>query len=246
MFNHYFHKLIELISTIEEDEADNIQTAASKVARSIQNDGIVHVFGCGHSHMLAEELFYRAGGLATINPILIDELMLHKGAVKSSQLEKQHGYAKQFMETVGIQANDIVIVASTSGRNPVPIEVAEFAKQQGAYVIAITSLNYSAHISSRHKNGMFLSDASDLTIDSHIMVGDALLNHELLNVSFGSGSTVIGVAIVNAIIVEAVKLMVENEFTPPIFKSGNVDGSEEYNRELVNRYKGRIPLLGEN
>lgn len=59
MFNHYFHKLIELISTIEEDEADNIQTAASKVARSIQNDGIVHVFGCGHSHMLAEELFYQ-------------------------------------------------------------------------------------------------------------------------------------------------------------------------------------------
>jgi uncharacterized phosphosugar-binding protein len=74
-------------------------------------------------------------------------------------------------------------------------------------------------------------------------VGDALMEHESLGVNFGSGSTVIGTAIVNAIMVEAISLMVENNFEPPIFKSGNADGADEHNRELINKYKDRISML---
>ncbi|MFL6517873.1 MAG: SIS domain-containing protein, partial [Bacillus sp. (in: firmicutes)] len=232
MFKLYFHKLQELLSLVEKDENENLKKAAEKVAECIQDDGIVHVFGCGHSHILGEELFYRAGGLVPINPILIEELMLHKGAVRSSQLEQENDLAKQFMANVKIQPQDVVIVASTSGRNPVPIDVAELAKNKGAFVISITSYVYTKTVASRHKSGKYLYNTADLSIDNHIMVGDALMEHESLPVSFGSGSTIVGTAIVNGIMVEAISKMIGNNFEPPIFKSGNADGAEEHNREL--------------
>ncbi|MBU8880357.1 SIS domain-containing protein [Bacillus sp. FJAT-29790] len=243
MFNQYFHKLQELLGTVEKDEKENIKKAAQKVAVCIQNNGIVHVFGCGHSHMIGEELFYRAGGLAPISPILIEDLMLHNGAVRSSQLEQKNEFVEQFIARDSIQSEDVVIVVSTSGRNPVPIDVAEIAQRQGAFVIAITSPSYANSQSSRHKNGKYLYHSVDLSIDNHIDVGDALMKHESLDVSFGSGSTIISMAIANSIMVEAVNIMLENDFSPPIFISGNTDGAEEHNRELINKYKSRIPML---
>lgn len=243
MFNQYFQALKELLDVVEKDERDNIEKAAQIMAACIQEDGIIHVFGCGHSHMLGEELFYRAGGLVPISPILVEDLMLHKGAVRSSLLEKDEHFAEQVMTNVTIHPKDVVIVVSTSGRNPVPIDVAELAKKQGAFVIGITSPRYARNQSSRHQTGMFLYQSVDLVIDNHIEVGDALMEHQSLDVPFGTGSTVIGTAIVNGIMVEAVKVMVEHGFAPPILKSGNVDGAEEHNRTLINQYKSRIPML---
>lgn len=243
MFNLYFQKLKELLSSIEKNENENLKKAAEKVAQCIQSNGIVHVFGCGHSHILGEELFYRAGGLVPINPILIENLMLHNGAVRSSELEKENDFAAQFMKNVKIQPQDVVIVASTSGRNPVPIDVAEFAKNKGAFVISITSYVYTKAVTSKHKSGKYLYNTAALSIDNHIMVGDALMEHESLGVRFGPGSTVVGAAIVNGIMVEAISMMIDNNFEPPVFKSGNVDGAEEHNRELINKYKDRIPML---
>jgi uncharacterized phosphosugar-binding protein len=243
MLDQYFQKLKELLNTIEKEEEDSLKKAAQMIARCIRAGGIIHVFGCGHSHMLGEELFYRAGGLVPINPILIEDLMLHKGAVRSSHLEKQNDFAEKFMARVNIEPKDILIVGSTSGRNPVPIDVAQIAKKRGAYVIAITSPSYAKSQSSRHKSGKYLFNSVDLSIDNHIEIGDALMKHEDFDISFGSGSTVIGMSIVNGIMVEAVKIMIENHFNPPIFKSSNVDGAEEHNRELINKYKERIPML---
>lgn len=243
MFNQYFEKLKGLLTTVEAVEEKSIKAAANEIAKCIENNGIVHVFGCGHSHMIGEELFYRAGGLVPINPILIEDLMLHKGAVRSSQLEQQNDFADSFMGDISIAPNDVVMVVSTSGRNPVPIDVAKWAKKQKAFVIAITSLAYPKTVSSRHKDGHYLFQAADLVIDNHIPLGDALMELPNLEVSFGSGSTVVGTAIANGIMVEAVNVMVEHQFTPPIFKSGNADGAAEHNRELINKYKNRIPML---
>lgn len=243
MLDQYFRELKALLESVEKDEWDNLKRAAQKVAACIQNNGIVHVFGCGHSHMFGEELFYRAGGLAPISPILIEDLMLHKGAVRSSKLEKENGLADEFMPHTKIQPEDVVIIVSTSGRNPVPIDVADISRSKGAFVIAITSPAYAKSQSSRHRSGKYLYQSADLSIDNHIEVGDAMMKHESLDVSFGSGSSVIGMAIVNSMMVEAVNFMVESNFPPPIFKSGNIDGAEEHNRELINRYKSRIPML---
>lgn len=243
MLEHYLKELQLLLDIIEKEETPKMVEAAKAIAGSIQQNGIVHVFGCGHSHMLGEELFYRAGGLAPVNPIFIEDLMLHKGAVRSSFLEKQNELAAEFMQSVDIQPHDVVIVASTSGRNPVPIDVAEIARSKGAFVVAVTSPRYAKSQISRHKNGKYLYQTANLAIDNHIEEGDALMKHPSMENRFGSASSVVGMAIVNSIMVEAVEFMVNNGYEPPIFKSGNIDGAEEHNRKLVDQYKQRIPLL---
>lgn len=243
MFDLYFKKIKELLSTVEQNEKETITKAAEAIAECIQRDGLIYVFGCGHSHILAEELFYRAGGLAPIHPIFVEDLMLHKGAVRSSVLEKKSGHAATFMGKIKITPKDLLIVVSTSGINPVPIDVAAIARQNGAFVIGITSTGYAKLQPSRHNSGKYLADVADLVIDNHIEVGDALMQLRSVEVRFGPGSTVIGAAIVNGVMVEAVKIMAENQLEVPIFKSGNTDGAIDHNRRLIDKYKDRISLL---
>ena len=230
------------MDVVEQQEKKALGLASERLIRCIENNGVIHVFGCGHSHLLGEELFYRAGGLVPISPILIEDLMLHKGAARSSALEKRNHYAQTFMESVNIRPQDVMIVVSTSGRNPVPIDVALIAKEKRTFVIGITSTEYAKHQKSRHLSGKFLYEVCDLVIDTHIPVGDALIEHEE-DFSFGPASTVIGTAIVNGLAAETAHQMIQRGVAPPLFKSGNIDGSADHNEAFIRKYKERIPLL---
>jgi uncharacterized phosphosugar-binding protein len=243
MLTTFFKKSIERLELVDKNEKDNLLAAAKKVAEAIENGGIIQLFGCGHSHILTEEVFYRAGGLVPIKPILIEPLMLHEGALRSSKLERENDCAEGFMENQDIQPGDVVFAISTSGRNPVPVDVALLSKEKGAYVIGITSLEYSQSQPSRHKSGKHLYNSVDLVIDNHSVKGDAILSHEKVAVPFGPTSTVVGTVILNAIFAEAIKIMAENGFEPPVFLSGNIDGSDDHNKQLIEKYQKRIPLL---
>src|SRR5690606_19095096 len=96
---------------------------------------------------------------------------------------------------------------------------------------------------SRHVSGKRLYDAVDLAIDNHSPIGDAVLNHKKVDVPFSPTSTVVGATILNAIFAESIALMAEANYTPPIFLSGNIEGSDEHNKSLVSKYETRIPLL---
>jgi len=243
MISTYFEKIQEKLHVVQTEEAEKMAELAQKISSSIQQDGIIQLFGCGHSHILGEEVFYRAGGLVPINPILIEPLMLHEGAVRSSQLERAKGYAGEFMNAQDIQPHDVVIVLSTSGKNPVPIEVALHAKEMGAYVVSISSFDYVEKEMSRHPSGKFLSEVVDLAINNHSVVGDAVLTDPRVSVSFSPSSTVIGAAILNSVMAGAIENMVIDGIEPPIFISGNVDGADDHNEKLINKYRKRIPLL---
>ena len=242
MLTTYYKKIQEQLQFVFESESGSIEKAATKISESIQKDGIIQLFGCGHSHILTEEVFFRAGGLAPIKPLFIEPLMLHEGAVRSSILEKLDDYVLPFMKEQDIQPNDIVIVISTSGINPVPIDVAIQAKEKGAFVIGLCSFNY-ADQTSRHKSGQLLVDVVDLAINNFAVKGDAILSYEHVDVPFSPTSTITGAAILNAILAEAIKKMVDDGFEPPIFLSGNLSGAEEHNQFLVQKYRERIELL---
>lgn len=243
MLTKYFEKAKEKIELVEKNESGKLREAAEKVAEAIQNGGIIQLFGCGHSHILTEEVCYRAGGLVPINPILYEPLMLHEGALRSSELERQNGLAQEFMKDQDIRKEDVMFVISTSGRNPVPVDVAQEAKAKGAFVIGITSMEYSQSQPSRHDSGKHLYNSVDLVIDNYSAKGDASLTYEKVSVPFGPTSTVVGAVILNAILAEAVKIMADKGFEPPIFLSGNIDGADEHNRRLVEKYQGRIGVL---
>lgn len=240
MFFEYFGHIHRLLAIVEQKEREKVLLAAEKVAECMRQNGLVHIFGCGHSHLLAEEVFYRAGGLVPVKPILIEPLMLHEGAIQSSQLEKKEGYVQMFLAKETFAPNDVAFVVSTSGCNPVPIDVALWAKERGAYVIGVTSLAYSQSLPTLHSSGKRLAECVDLVIDNHSVAGDAILTHPAIPVSFAPTSTIVGAAILHAIFAEATIRLAEEGVTPPIFLSNHLPGGKEHNEKWIRQYRDRI------
>ncbi|SES00806.1 SIS domain-containing protein [Salisediminibacterium halotolerans] len=243
MLTNYISSAQEKLERLKNEQPENFSGLGEKLADAIDNGGIIHIFGAGHSHILAEEVFYRAGGLVPVSPILHEPLMLHEGALRSSDFERKNDYADTFMEQADIRPEDVLIVSSTSGRNPVPVDAALYAKNKGAYVVGITSLVYSASQSSRHQDGYKLTDVVDTAIDNYSEAGDAALTHPDVDVPFGPTSTLIGVAIMQSLMAETIRALAVRGETAPVLKSGNIDGADERNRQLIEAYKERIPLL---
>ncbi|UOE93771.1 SIS domain-containing protein [Alkalihalobacillus sp. LMS39] len=242
---NYFQKVMDGMEQINKQEALPMKQAALKITESIENGGVLHVFGCGHSHMIAEEMFYRAGGLATINPILVEKLMLHEGAVRSSMLEKQEGLGSKIVNEEQINDQDIMLVVSNSGRNAVPIDAAMTAKEKGCFVIGLTSTAYRS-LPSRHKSKKHLSEHVDLVLDNHVPIGDAVMSHQNVAVPYAPVSTIFSSFIVNTILTDVIDLLGEAGKVPPVFMSGNVDDENNHNDTLILKYRERIPLLTKN
>lgn len=246
MIHDYYQKVQAQLANVFDKEAKGMQQVSEVIADKINDGGVVYLFGCGHSHILTEEVFYRAGGLAPIYPILIDELMLHQGGAAASQKERKNRYVYPFLEDYTITEKDVLIVISTSGINPVPVDVALYGKEHGAATVALTSTAYADSQSSRHEDGLFLKDVCDYVIDNHITIGDTTLNYPKSGIHFAPSSSVIGISILQAICAEVVRLLIETGETPPVFLSGNVAGSDEHNKKLLDKYGEKVPLLIKN
>ena len=221
---------------------EKILQAAQIVSKTIGEDGLIDVFGCGHSHLLAEETFYRAGGLACVQPIVNEPLMLHESASRSSFLEKQTGLAEEILEPYALTSRDVLFVASTSGVNGVPVEVAAEAKRRGVTVLGIASDAY-LDIPPRNKHNAHLQQVCDLYIDNAVPQGDACLQPRGLDIKMTPVSTVAGAYILHSILAEATQLALDAGCKVPVYLSGNVPGGNQYNEQTIARYKSRIACL---
>ncbi|WP_421227631.1 SIS domain-containing protein [Aeromonas enteropelogenes] len=238
----FFDCVTTSLKTIHESQRQTMLDVAQKLSEIVRNDGIVYVFGCGHSHIFAEDVFYRAGGLACVRPIFIEPLMLHEGAARSSYLEKQEGYITEQLSAYNISDRDAFIVISTSGINPAPVEAISWAKSHGALAVGITSYQYCDTQSSRHSSGQNLRDVADISIDNNVPIGDAVLNYGNCT-PFTPISSINGIYIIQSLFSELVKSLSEADYLPPIFKSGNISGSSEHNVALLELYKDKVPEL---
>jgi len=239
--DQYFNALESLIGELR-DQADAINAAAEMIAETIANDGLVHVFGSGHSHMMAEEVFHRAGGLWAFNAML-DINLTAFGSLRPGAVERTEGYAKVITSSFGVQPGEVVIIVSNSGINAVPIELGMEAKALGARTIAMTSAAAYASAKSRHSSGKKLTDVVDLTIDSRVPNGDAVLALPGLDAKIGASSTALGAALMNAVVVAASAKLLERGVQPPAIVSMNVPGGDERNRELEAKYGPRLRML---
>ncbi len=242
MYRTYFRRLYDVIEEMVGSQGNTIELAAEWMADSISNGGVVHLFGSGHSHMVAEEVFHRAGSLLPLNPML-DVNLTFLGHLNATVLERTSGYGKVVVDSHDIRPGEVVIVISNSGVNPVPIEVALAARTRGAKTISITSVaNYRA-APSRAQCGKRLGEVTDLTIDTHVPHGDALIARPGLGAPVGGVSSAVGIAVINAIIVETASLMMKSGVLPPVIPSMNVPGGDERMEALVEQYGERLPLL---
>lgn len=239
--SEYFEKVIALLEGVS--KFPEIKKCAELFAETMKNGRNIYLFGTGHSHMLAEEMFYRAGGLVNIRPILETSLMLHESASKSTEIERLPGYAEIIFTHYGITEGDTVVIISNSGRNSVCVDMALLCRSMGVSTVALTSVTHSMSGESRHVSGKRLCEIADIVIDNRGCYGDACVEIEEAGKFVSPTSTVIGAAILNAVEAECVDILVKQGIIPEIFSSSNVDGGDEINTQYVKKYIGEIKHL---
>jgi uncharacterized phosphosugar-binding protein len=216
---------------------------AAVCAESIRRDGLLYFFGTGHAHMMCEEPFYRAGGLACVHPILEPNLMLHAGARKSSDYERVEGIGNIAIGNSGVSDRDVLFVISNSGRNSAVIDAASEGMRRGAVTVAVTSLRHAAAVTSRHSSGKKLHEVCDFVLDNGGEAGDASVTLSGLPQKIAPTSSVIGATLINLILVNTVERLLENGETPAVFTSANVDHGDEANRAILDAYQNRVRTL---
>ena len=235
--------VVNLINEIETTQHENIEKAGKLIGQALGKDGILHVFSTGHSHMIIEELFYRAGGLIQVNPIFDTSLMLHEGPIRSTALERLPGYAASIFKTINFDEGEPMIIMSNSGINVVPIEMAQLAIEHGMKVIAITSVKTSHTLKSRHPSGMKLMDVASVVIDNCLNDGDAVLEIPGTGQKVGAVSSIAGIYIAQRIVLGVINEFIRNGKVPPVFMSANIPGGDEHNTRLMEKYKRKIRNL---
>lgn len=239
----YIENVKRIIEKIEKDENGSIVKTAEIFADTLINDRQIYLFGTGHSHMLSEELFYRAGGLVNIQPVLIDPLMLHVSASGSTLCEREEGMAERIFIDYNMKADDTIVIISNSGRNGVIVDMALLCKKKGLNVIALTNLEHTYSGLSRHKSGKRLCEIADILLDNGGCTGDACVKIDGIKGKICPTSTVCGAMILNAVVAQSVDICAKKGFSPDHFASSNIDGGDEINDALVEKYKNRIKHL---
>ncbi|MCF7764691.1 MAG: SIS domain-containing protein [Verrucomicrobia bacterium] len=237
----YLHQCRELINTVEQ-QTTAISQAADWFAESILRGRMVHLFGSGHSRILVEEMWPRYGSFPGFNPIVELSLSFHNlvvganGQRQAMFLENVSGLAERILRNFALSTEDAALVASSSGCNLVPIEMAMVFRQRGVRVVAIISRKHSEASQSRHPEGLKLQDFADLVLDTGAPVGDAMVSLDGLKTPVSPGSTVGGCLLVNSIKAELAERLIKAGQPPKVLTSGALVGAEEATRLFESAY----------
>ena len=216
----YFRVANRLLQGLQDTQGDAIHRAADQCARSIGSGKLVHLFGTGHGSLPALEAFPRSGSLVGFHPIaelpitLLHHVYGDMGVPQYRFLHRQEGYGRAILEAHRLDPADTLILFSHSGINPVVLDMALAAKEKGLPVIGVTSLPHSSATASRHSSGKKLYEVADIVIDTGAPLGDACVKIEGLQDPVAAVSSMLVMAVVDAMIAETARIMVERG-TPP-------------------------------
>jgi uncharacterized phosphosugar-binding protein len=222
----------ELLQTVAATQAEAIETASQWSAEAIAADGLVHLFGTGHSRIPVEEMFPRYGSYPGFNPIVELSMTFHtqvvgaNGQRQAMYIERMPGLAEVILDNFEFGPRDVVMVFSAGGTTAVPVEFARGTRSRGLRVIAVTSVQQSMSAGVDPTVGSRLLDEADLVIDLCTPHADAMIDIDGLDTPVGPGSTVSAVAIVNSIKVRTAQLLTELGAMPPVLTRGSVVGPE--------------------
>lgn len=238
------HYLTDILTTEEE----NIQKASKILSEQIKQDKLIHVIGPGgHSNLGTQEIFFRAGGLMHINPILDEGTLLSNGALRSMAMERLPGYGKIVFQHQNIQAGDVLILINAYGINAAVIDVALMCKENNVTCIAVTSRQHAQSTAedhpARHPTKKNLCDIADIVLDCKIQTGDAVITLEGMEQKIAAMSSFANNFVLNCLVIKTVEDLLAQGIAPPVWRSGNASGGDEWNAQFLDRFKHRISCL---
>lgn len=244
----YLTAVSEIIQKIAHEEQESIDRAAEVLADFVMKDKLINVFGPGgHSNLAAEEVLWRAGGLACVNPILDPGTSLFFGAKRSNYVERTPGYAKAVLDTYGVHKGDVLVIVNAYGINSVTIDSALECKERGVTSIAITSKSFCHHVpkgvASRHPSGKNLYEIADMYINSHLPLGDSVVELEGVPQKMGATSTYANAFAINLLMMTTAEKLVERGVRPPVWTSANLPDGDRLNKEYEEKYGYRVRHL---
>ncbi len=241
----YIEGIIGLLKEIETEEEKAIDAASDLMVAAIENGKRLFGFGCTHSSLPIQDVVYRAGGLMLMNPVYapgVAHLDVHPNTLTSA-MERMSGYAEVILDNQPIQKGDVLIIISVSGRNAVPIEMAQLARERGIKVIGITSLKYAGGVESRHPSGKKMHEFADVVLDNKVEKGDAMLSLDGVDIKFTPASGITSAALMHCLTTATIEKLHAKGITPPVLIAANVDGGAQHNHEMFERYRDRIFYL---
>ncbi len=232
-----------------------IEKAADWFSRSISAGRMVHVFGSGHSRIMVEEMWPRYGSFPGFNPIVELSLTFHNlvvganGQRQAMFLENVSGLAERILRNFDLSTGDSALVCSSSGCNIVPIEMAQQFRVRGVRVVALVSLDHARASTSKHPDGVKLTDVADLVLDTGAPAGDAMVRVPGLDTPVAPGSTVGGCLIINSIKAEVAARLTAAGRPPKVLSAGCVVGADratELFESAYDEHAHRLAKLYEN
>ena len=244
----YLRNVRTKLNSVEKHQAGNFRKAGEMIAQAYRQDRLVHVYGGGgHTCMMVFEMFFRAGGLANVNPILGHDISPMCQALKYLEVERTTGYGACLVRYYEVAKGDLLIIFHNIGMNPTTIDAADEAKRRGAKIIAVSSSDWRKKLPLdhpiRHPNKKHLFEYADLCIDDENPFGDAVFQVEGFPVPVAPTSTMVDAYLAHRMVMEAVAEMVARGLEPPVFRSANLPGGDAYNARLIARYKPRVKDL---
>ena len=244
----YFHRIVANLQQVNETQGENIRRAGALMADAIEADRLIHVYGGGgHTTLCMGEMFFRAGGLSNINPIMETGLSVFNQAGKYLELERTVNYGSAIMKYAALEEGDLLIIFHNIGINPATIDAAMEAKKAGAKIIAVSSSHWQEEMPKdhfiRHPSGKNLFDFADVCIDDFNPVGDAVVNIPGCEVPIAPVSNVVDFYIAHLLEIETVAQCVQRGVKPPLWTSANTPGGDEKNAALLKKYMPRVKML---
>ncbi|MFC4910942.1 SIS domain-containing protein [Actinomadura gamaensis] len=235
MSDAYFDAVTELLRTVRDAERERIDEAAETTAAALASGRRLFAFGSSHSALPVQDIVYRAGGLMLVNPLTAPGLSgaETRPVTLGTALERLPGYAAALLDNSPLREGDVLIVVSVSGRNALPVELAELAVAREVKVLAVTSRAY----------GTRLADVAHVVLDNHVPIGDAVLSDPAVPEPFCATSGVIVTALLQALTAAIIERLAASGITPPVFRSVNLPGGTDHNEHLLEANADRIFYL---
>jgi uncharacterized phosphosugar-binding protein len=239
----WFREAQALLERILSSQAEALETAARLCADAIASDGLVHLFGTGHSRIPVEEMFPRYGSFPGFHPMVELSMTYHTDVVGSNGqrqamfIERTPGLAEVILDNFSFGPHDVMMVFSANGLTAVPVEMARGARRRGLKVIAVTGVRQSLGGEPDPAVGGRLLDEADLVIDLCTPEADAMVLLPGLDTPVGPGSTLAYVAIVNSLKVRIAELLTERGMRPPVITRASVVGAERSRALFESAYR---------